>query len=232
MSAARERGTTTRRGIGSAVLIGVLVVAAWLTIGSGLVAMAMAGSDAQAAGVPVRMGEQAPAWSESIVPAVEGWSVNGESIEPAAPAGTWPGGEALPVRRQGGLAMWAYGDPLTAILGSAALWAGLAAAGAIALVLVPAIRATIAGRPFAPGNSRRLAVAVAVTAAGWSASAFLPLLAATRAIQAENYPLPAGWLEPDLQPSWWPLVIAGLFAALAAASRRGSRLAADTDGLV
>lgn len=44
--------------------------------------------------------------------------------------------------------------------------------------------------------------------------------------------LPSGWLAPDLSVSWWPVLVIAILACFSAATRRGTRLAADTEGLV
>jgi hypothetical protein len=44
--------------------------------------------------------------------------------------------------------------------------------------------------------------------------------------------VPDGWIVPALDLVWWPLPVALLLAALALAVRSGTRLAADTEGLV
>jgi hypothetical protein len=130
-------------------------------------------------------------------------------------------------------------DPLSSVLGTAPAWGGLIAGGVVALVLLPVLRTTAAGRPFAQGNARRLASAAAVVTAGWLLATAGPRLAAPRVIESiagarsyAGFDVPTGWIAPALDVTWWPLLIAVLLATLAAASRSGARLAADTEGLV
>ena len=131
---------------------------------------------------------------------------------------------------------------MTFVLSTSPVWAGLMADGAAPLVLIPVIRTTAEGRPFAHANDRRLAVAAAVTAAGCVVATVGPFIAAhavLRLIEATlrcagftEYVMPAGWLVPDRRVAWWPLLVIGLLLWLAAATRQGTRLATDEDGLV
>jgi hypothetical protein len=116
------------------------------------------------------------------------------------------------------------------MLGAAGIWGGLLAAGAVLLVLVPVVRSTATGRPFAPGNARRLGVAAATVALGAVLASVGPYLAAQQVVPLLD--VPDGWIVPALDLVWWPLPVALLLAALALAVRSGTRLAADTEGLV
>jgi hypothetical protein len=57
-----------------------------------------------------------------------------------------------------------------------------------------------------------------------------PYLAAQQVVPLLD--VPDGWIVPALDLVWWPLPVALLLAALALAVRSGTRLAADTEGLV
>ncbi|MBX9243298.1 hypothetical protein ICW40_00550 [Actinotalea ferrariae] len=247
MSAAVDQARTTRP-LAPAVLVGALVVAAWLAVAAGLSYAAMAamgkGTSPEA---PVRL--TAPVgYTELTLPCVEGWSMDGSSCAPAALPDEWPGGEPLPVRRGGDLLAAppldpeGAGDPLTSLLATASLWAGLAAAGLVGLLLVPALRSTASGRPFAAGNARRLLAAAAVVGGAWLLATIGDYVAAGRIVAALEaaprysptgaFDMPVGWLAPALHITWWPALVASMLLALAAATRRGARLASDTEGLV
>lgn len=241
-----EQGAARRRA-GSAVAVGVMTVAAWLAIAAGLFAASLAVAGQLSTEVPVRLGAAAPAYATTVVPCVEGWPADGSSsCAPAATADEWPGGEPLPVRHAGGMVA-GIGElaPLPALLSTAPQWAGLLAAGAVVLVLVPVLRSTAAGQLFLRGNARRLAVAAAVIVAAWAVATAGPALAAPTIIgliestprytelgPLDQFDMPAGWLVLDLRVAWWPLLPALLLAALAGATRAGTRVTADTEGLV
>jgi len=237
MTALSSTGTTVRRDVATATVVGILVVAAWLAVVAGVVAGVRGVVDGTA-GVTVAMGPSAPAWSVTVVPCVEG-----DGCEPSTTADVWPSGEPLPAQPTGPLVLWVYhADPLTAVLAGVPGWLGFVAGGAVTLLLLPVLRATAAGRPFAPGGARRLAGSAAVTTGAWLLVVALPAVAAPRVIAlreqsplgdgVQQWGLPSGWLVPDVHVTWWPLLVALLLGVLAAAVRRGARLAADTDGLV
>ena len=152
----------------------------------------------------------------------------------------WPGGQPLPVRHGGEFLVSAGAGPVTALLSTAATWAGLVAGGVVALLLIPVLRSTASGRPFAPGNARRIGWAAAVVLAAWVLATVGDFVAASRIIAViEATPLwsptsssdmPADWLAPALVIGWWPLPIVVLLLALAAATRSGARLTAGTEG--
>ena len=234
-----ERGSRT---VGSAVIVGTMLVVAYLLIASGLFTAGLAvlgsGNSAEA---PVRL--TAPvAYLDLTLPCVEGWSLDGSSCEPAASPEQWRGGEPLPVRHGGGFLAGADVDPVTHLLATAAWWGGLVAAGVVVLILVPALRSTASGHPFAPGSAARLAWAAVVVVAAWLLATVGDLVAASRIIDVieatprwsptGTFDMPTGWLAPELVISWWPLPVALLLLALAAATRRGTRLTSDTEGLV
>jgi len=235
----QERGS---RNLGPAVLVGMMFVVAYLAIGSGLFSAGMAalgrGSSAE---VPVHL--SAPvAYMDVTLPCVEGWSMDGSSCEPAATHDQWPGGQPLPVRHGGGFLAGADVDPVTALLATSASWAGLIAGGVVGVILIPLLRRTAAGHPFAPGNARRLGWAAVIIVAAWLLATVGDFIAAARIIAvveatplwspAGSFNMPTGWLAPSLVVGWWPLPIVLLLLALAAATRRGARLTADTEGLV
>jgi hypothetical protein len=234
----------TRRRIGPAVAVGVATVGAWMAIVYGLATAVMGWSAVQ---VPVGLGPDAPASSTQVVPCFAGWPADGSAgCGPAAAADEWPGGEPLPVRHvDGPVAEVTDAGTLTALLATVPGWGGLVAAGAVVLVLVPVLRSTAAGDPFARGNARRLAVAAAVVVGAWVVVTVGPYVAAhdvvalveaaprlTETGPLREFPMPTGWLVPELRVTWWPLLPALLLAALAGATRTGTRVAADTAGLV
>lgn len=239
--------SAVHRHVASAVTVGVMTVVAWLAIGAGLVLASFSLTGQADTAVPVRLSAAAPARSTAVVPCVDGWPTDGSSsCSPAASADEWPGGEPLPVLFRGGMVAGINeAPPLAALLSTTPAWSGLVAAGVVVLVLVPVLRSTASGRPFRPGNARRLAVAAGVVVAAWVLATAGPALAAPTIISLieaaprytehgplGQYDMPAGWLVFDLRIVWWPLLPALLLAALAASTRSGTRLAADTEGLV
>lgn len=242
--------TRTKNAARSAVPVGVAVVLAWLIIGTGFAWLGTAFTN-DAVSAPVGIGSAAPARSFVVLPCVEGWSLDGASgCEPAVSSEEWPGGAPLPVQPAepgGRLAAQidsSQASVLTTALSGSPVWAGLLAAGLAMLLLIPVIRSTAAGQPFADGNSRRWAAATVATAIGWALATVGPYLAARQVIpvleanpvystvDGEMFTLPAGWLVADLHLAWWPLLVLALLGVLAAATHRGARLAADTEGLV
>jgi hypothetical protein len=223
--------------------VGVLTVVAFLAVTAGaFFAFQAVNGSGVVAEVPVRLTDDAPARSDVVLPCVEGWTLDGDSCNPAASPAQWRGGAALPVRQAGGYLagglLPATGDlsaPVT-LLATTPAWAGLVTGGLVGLGLVPVLRTTGTGHPFAPGNARRLATAAGVVILGWMLATAGPMLAAPTVIHALEAPsgggVPVGWLAPDLRITWWPLLIVGLLGGLAAATRHGGRLAADAEGLV
>lgn len=231
-----------RRTLGPPALVGFMLVVAYLAIAGGVFSAGMAvlgrGPSAEA---PVRL--TAPVgYTDVLLPCVDGWSMDGSSCAPAVSPDVWPGGQPLPVRHGGGFLAAADVDPVTALLATAASWAGLVAGGLVGLILVPALRSTASGHPFAPGNARRLGWAAAVVVAAWVVATVGDVVAASRIIAVIEatprwsptgaFDMPADWLAPSLVVGWWPLPVVLLLLALAAATRRGTRLASDTEGLV
>lgn len=236
---------TVARSVGPALLVAAATVAAWIAVVAGVALGVFALTGSLVPSAPVRIGPSAPAWSEEVLPCVAGWSIDGVSgCEPSVRSDVWPGGASLPVEHAGGLVVSSSDvTPAVALLGTAPTWAWLVAGGAGVLLLVPVVRTTAAGRPFDQGNARRLGAAAAVVAGAWVLVTAGPALAAPALIHAvaasrpavhgtQTFSLPAGWLVPDHRLVWWPLVVVVLVAVLAAATRHGTRLAADTEGLV
>lgn len=244
MSAVAERRRTGRTV--SAVLVGALMVASVAAIAGGLLTAGLAmWGRGTAAEAPVQLAAPVGFYGDLTLPCVEGWSLDGAGCEPAASPDQWPGGQPLPVRHAGGFLAGGgvlQADPFTALFATAAAWGGFLAGGVVGLVLIPLLRTTASGRPFAAGNDRRLAIAAGVIAAGWALASVGDFVAASRIIElleltpvqtaAGSFDVPSGWLAPELQVTWWPLPIVLLLTALAAATRRGARLASDTEGLV
>ncbi len=242
--------TVVRDPTRSAVPVGVAVVLAWLVMAAGVGAIVTSLSNA-VVDAPVEIGLPAPARSHVVLPCIEGWSLDGASgCAPAADPEVWPGGAPLPAQQAGGIEGLVAGvdssraSTVTTILAASPMWASLLAGGLVLLLLIPVIRSTAEGRPFASGNSRRWAVSTAIVAGGWAVAAIGPYFAARQIIPVlestpqyvtaagEAFTLPAGWLVADLRIVWWPLLVIALLAVLAAATHRGARLAADTEGLV
>lgn len=237
----------TPKTVGSAVAVGVMTVAAWLAIITGVFYVGFAVMGQANTEVPVQLGEGIPAFSNSsgVVPCVEGWPADGSSAcAPAVTADEWPGGEPLPVRHAGGMVAGINEvGPVAALLSTTPQWAGLVAGGAVILILIPVLRSTAAGQLFRSGNDRRLAAAAGVIVLAWVAVTAGPALAAptilglleaapryTESGPMQQFDMPAGWLVFDLRIAWWPLLPALLLAGLAGATRAG--IAADTEGLV
>lgn len=231
----------------SAVPVGLATILALLLVGAGMVHAGLAVFGDLWVRVPVTLGSPAPAWSEVVLPCVEGWSLGGEGgCQPAAPTSAWPGGAALPVGHVGIGEFVADVPPsadAAALLGAAPVWAGLIAGGIAVLLLVPVVRSTARGRPFAAANSRRLAGAAAAAGVGWAIATLAPWLAAgpvvrhlestpQTGVEGQPYAVPPGWLEPDLRIEWWPALVVGLLLAFAAATWRGERMAGELEGLV
>lgn len=236
-----------RQIAGSAIVVGLATVIAWLAIGAGLLAASFAVMGQMSTAVPVQLSAAVPARSTMVVPCVEGWPADGLSnCAPAVTADQWPGGEPLPVQYRGGMIAEANKvGPLPALLSTAPYWSGLVAAGAVILVLIPVLRSTAAGQLFRPGHARRLAAAAAVIVLAWVVATAGPALAAPNILglieaaprftefgPSDQFDMPAGWLVFDLRLTWWPLLPALLLAALAGATRAGTRITQDAEGLV
>jgi len=229
---------STRRQVGSGILVGTLTLLGAASVLLGLGAAAQAGLGLYNTWpVPVKIVGVPSMTAMGLVPSVEGFEFPDGSLGwPAASPDEWTGGEPLPVIQTGGLALpLADAGPIVRLAAGAPLWTLLLAGGCAVLLLVPVVRSYAATRPFTPGTAWRLAVAAGVVATGWALAALLPYLAAGAAIDGHLYvgrALPAHWIAPHFQPAWWPLLVVVLLAGLAASSRRGERLTAETEGLV
>lgn len=244
MSAVVERGRVGQSV--SAIVVGVLFVAACAAIAAGIFSAAMAAMGrGTAPEAEVRVVAPVGFYGDLMLPCVEGWSLDGSSCEPAASPEQWPGGQSLPVRHAGDLVV--DGGPLelgsgTSLLGSASSWLGLVAAGTVGLLLLPVLRSTASGRPFAERNDLRLAGAAGVVLLAWAMGTIGDYVAGSRIVHllestpvqgaTETFTVPDGWLEPVVAVTWWPLAVVALLVGMAAATRGGARLASETEGLV
>ena len=231
------------RSVGAAVAVAAATVLGWALILGGIVSAGLAATGALAHPVPVSLAAGAPAVTELVLPCVDGEIVPGDGCGPSAASSEWPAALSLPVHRAGGFSAESTGlSPVLSVLAAAPVWAGLAVAGVVVLLLVPVLRSTATGRPARHGTARPLGVAAAVVAVGWAVSTVAPRLVAPAVLEhlvavggggdTEPHGIPAGWLEPALHVVWWPVLVVALLGALAAASARGERLAADSAGLV
>lgn len=229
--------TAPRQTIRAAVLVAVLALIglAGLILGLVYAAQAALGVD-RVQTVALRMAGQAT-WTEAgLIPEVQGFEAgsipSGHGLSPSQ----WIGGTPFPVYHSGGLVTELFqADPLTSVEADSPGWALLVASGLIILVLIPVVRSYAAAQPFTPGTARRVGLAAAITLTAWLLATLLPFHAASRVLTRHLYAGPAVpelWLAPDFQTTWWPLLIVLVLTGLAAASRRGERLAAETDGLV
>lgn len=200
-----------------AALVAIVTVAGLLGVGAGVAAIGTAVVSTQGAGVPVvSAGPQDLPEAASAV-------VHGVGLPGVAP---------VTLQRDGALTLGVYEGVSTParILATADVWAGAIAAGLAALVLVPVLRSTASRDPFAARNPRRLALAAGVAGLGWLAASTLPVVAASLVV-ASLRPEAGAWV-PVFRPEYWPLGFVALLAALAYATWQGSRLVADTEGLV
>ncbi|WP_149202422.1 hypothetical protein [Actinotalea subterranea] len=228
-----------RQTVGAGIVVAVVALLGVAAVALGLVYAAQSAVGVyRAQTVPVRMAGEAT-WTEpGVIPEVEGYEdptgaiSSGHGLSPSE----WVGGTPFPVRNTGSLVMEVFeADALTSLEADAPWWAGLVGAGAILLTLVPVVRSYAAAEPFAPGTARRLGIAAAIALVAWVCASVLPFHAASAVLADHLYsgpPVPDGWVAPHLRAAWWPGLIVLLLAGLAVASRRGERLAAETDGLV
>jgi len=236
-TSAAQPDTAPRQTIRAAVLVAVmtLIGVAALVLGLVYAAQAALGVD-RVQTVALRMGGLTT-WTESgLIPEVQGFDdgniPSGHGLFPSQ----WVGGTPFPVYRTGGLVTELFqADPLTSVEADAPFWALLVGGGLIILVLIPVVRSYAAAQPFTPGTARRVGLAAAITLTAWLLATLLPFHAASRVLARHLYAgpkVPELWLAPHFQTTWWPLLIVLLLTGLALASRRGERLAAETDGLV
>ncbi|MFS0699045.1 hypothetical protein AB6N24_03625 [Cellulomonas sp. 179-A 4D5 NHS] len=211
-SPAREQGSMT-----SAIVVGAVTVLALLGIAQGVSIAARAATDATwVVSVPVRVTPSLP----------DDMPQTGLIVDETATM------ERMPTAPGGGLMMWLeHADPLTARLAAAPGWIAWLTAGVVVLLLLPVVRSTSSGRPFAAGNAGRVTATALTVAAGWALATALPVLAARRAVERELGNVPAAWFEPRLELQWWPVAFAGALVVLALAVRHGTKVVADTDAL-
>lgn len=100
-----------------------------------------------------------------------------------------------------------------------------------ALALRPVLRSVAAGRPFAPGNARRIAVVAGVVGVVGFLAPLLPQLAGLGVLDRTGL-ADSGAFHTGLSYSLEPLGAAALVLVVALAFRTGEQLARDTDGLV
>lgn len=209
------RGRRRERAV--AVLVAIVTVAGLLGVGAGVAIIGTSAFGTQGIGVPVvAAGPQSLPEAASAV-------VHGAALPGVAP---------VALHRDGALTLGVYEGVSTParMLATADAWAGAIAAGVAALLLVPVLRSTASRDPFAPRNPRRLALAAGVAGLGWLAASALPVVAAVLVV-TDLRPEVGAW-EPVFRPEYWPLGFVALLAALAYATWQGSRLVADTEGLV
>lgn len=223
-SGAREGGRAARWGArGLVAAVAVATVAAILVLGYGAVLVRQTSVETGTWLVHV------PVWPTDQMPA-SAWDAR------------TPEGFPSPVQARdlGTVHLWLQStDPLTAVLAQCAAWIPAFVGGFAALALLPVLRAAFARRLLVSSVARSLAGVAAIVLAGWAVLTWLPVLAASRAIAHEDSGLPAAWFTPHAEVQRWPLVVAGLLAALALVvwraarvSARAERLAADAEGLV
>lgn len=111
-------------------------------------------------------------------------------------------------------------------------WLLLPLLGVALLLLVPVVRNLADGRLLTAANARQLVALSGLAVLGWALTTWLPYLAAREAIATGASGMSPEWLRPVLAYVWWPLAVAGLLAALAAAVWRGARATRDVEGLV
>ena len=220
--------------VSHAIVVGVWAVLGVLAILGGLVGIVTSVAGSSVAQVPVHVttsaefggvrpcAEQDTTLDVGQCPPPDGWRADVNMI-------------SMP---SDGLTLDALEAPWpTRMLAWAPIWGGLLTGGATVLLLVPVIRNTAQGRPFADGNASRLAAAAGVVAVGWGAATLAWFHAAQRVVERlEGLGLPRGlgegWLAADLRTVWWPLIVLALLGTLAEALRRGAILASETEGLV
>lgn len=214
--------------VGAWAVIGVLAVLG----GLGGIATSLVGSSI--AQVPVRVTTHAE--FGGVRPCAEQDATL--DVGQCPPPEGWPADVNMISMPFDGLTLGAFQAPWqTRILAWAPIWLGLLTGGTAVLLLVPVIRDTAQGRPFADGSASRLAAAAGVVAVGWGAATLAWFYAAHRVVdRLEGLGLPRGlgegWVAADLRTVWWPLIVLVMLGALAEASRRGAILAAETEGLV
>jgi len=219
MNPVQEGEPTTRQPMRSAVLVGTVTVAALLGIAHGVL-------------IAVEAAQQTATWIVTV-PVRPTLAFPADLPITGLVLAETPDMTRMPTAFDGGLVMFLErSDPLTAVFAGVDSWITWLTVGAIVLMLLPVLRTITAGHPFAPGNAGRLAWAGVVTAVAWTIAAVLPVVAAQRAIAGELAHVSAGWFAPRFEPQWWPLGFAAFLVVLAISVRQGSRMAAETAGLV
>lgn len=99
-----------------------------------------------------------------------------------------------------------------------------------ALALAPVLRSIAEGRPFAPGNARRIAVLAVTIAVAGSIAPMLPQVAGILVLERTGLAGPR--FADAAAPALTPVLVGVLVLALAAAFRAGERMADDVRGLV
>ncbi|HEY3356215.1 MAG TPA: hypothetical protein VGQ83_23385 [Polyangia bacterium] len=161
---------------------------------------------------------------------VEGVSVREGWLTGAVPSGAWTtvGGQPGPDSQ---LRLTAWGSTRMEQLLARGSWlvGGLGVmVGAFALA--PVLGSIAEGRPFAPGNARRVVVLGATVAiAGWLAQ-LLPQVAGALVLRRTGLAGPAFVSAPS--GALEPLLVGAVILAVAAAFRAGERMADELAGLV
>ncbi len=101
---------------------------------------------------------------------------------------------------------------------------------AAALVLRPVLDSIAGGRPFAPGNSRRLVALAAIIAGVGAVAPLLPQVAGFLVLERTGLAGPRFMATPSFALT--PILVGVLVLALAAAFRIGERMTDDVRGLV
>lgn len=204
-----------RRSSWAVAAVAVATVAALLALMRGVVlALAVAGQTSTwVVDVPV--------WPTSAMPP-QAWDTPTASGFPSPVEGT-----------ADGVRLWLEStDALTAALAGAELWVGWLLLGVAVLVLLPLVRVAVEGRGLQSGHPGRVLVVAALAVAGWGAAYGFPVLAASRAVAAQDSGLPSAWFGPYFVAPWWPLAGAALLVLVALSMRQAARVAADSAGLV
>lgn len=94
----------------------------------------------------------------------------------------------------------------------------------------PLLGSIAEGRPFAPGNARRLVVLAGTVAVAGVLAPLLPQIAGFLVLDRTGLAGPAFMATPSVEPA--PLLVGALVLAVAAAFRAGERMADDVRGLV
>ncbi len=99
-----------------------------------------------------------------------------------------------------------------------------------ALALAPVLRTIAEGRPFAPGNARRLTVLGVTVAVAGAVAPMLPAIAGFMVLERTGLAGPR--FASETGPALTPILVGALVLALAAAFQIGERMTDDVRGLV